>query len=111
MTAPLTLTQSAAERIKFILEKQGDGATMLRVGVQGGGCSGFSYIFDFASDANDDDIVIERDGAKVVVDEMSAPFLEGSELDYVNEVIGSAFKIQNPNATAACGCGTSFAMS
>lgn len=114
MTAQLninvSMTTSAAERIKLILDKDGKGATMLRIGVVGGGCSGFSYTFDFASAANDDDVVIERDGAKVVIDEMSLPFLEGSELDYVNELIGSSFKIKNPNATAACGCGTSFSV-
>ncbi len=106
----VTMTASAAERIKLILSKDGNGASMLRVGVDGGGCSGFSYKFDFAETANDDDIVIERDGAKVVIDEMSLPFMEGSELDYVNELIGSSFKIRNPNATAACGCGTSFSV-
>ena len=110
MTAPITISSSAAERIKLILSKEGKGATMLRVAVEGGGCSGFSYKFDFASDTNEDDIVIERDGAKVVIDEVSVPFLEGSEIDYVDELIGAAFKIHNPNATAACGCGTSFSV-
>ena len=83
---------------------------MLRVTVEGGGCSGFSYKFDFADTINTDDIVIERDGAKVVIDEMSLPFLDGSEIDYVNELIGASFKIHNPNATASCGCGTSFSV-
>jgi len=82
----------------------------LRVAVEGGGCSGFSYKFDFAEAANDDDLVLKRDGAKVVIDEMSLEFLAGSEIDYVNELIGSAFKINNPNATANCGCGTSFSI-
>lgn len=110
MITPLSITPSAAERIKLIIAKEGKGASMLRVGVEGGGCSGFSYTFGFASQTNDDDVVIETNGAKVVVDEVSIPFLEGSELDYVTEVIGSAFKIKNPNATAACGCGTSFSV-
>lgn len=83
---------------------------MLRIGVLGGGCSGFSYTFDFANEVNDDDIVFERDNAKVVIDETSIPFLEGCEIDYVNEIIGSSFKINNPNATASCGCGTSFSV-
>jgi len=82
----------------------------LRVAVEGGGCSGFSYKFEFAEKANEDDLVITRDGATVVIDEMSLEFLEGSEIDYANELIGSAFKINNPNATANCGCGTSFSI-
>ena len=82
----------------------------LRVAVEGGGCSGFSYKFDFADAANEDDLVIERDGARVLIDEMSLEFLAGSEIDYANELIGSAFRINNPNATANCGCGTSFSI-
>jgi len=82
----------------------------LRVAVEGGGCSGFSYKFDFADSVNDDDLLIERDGARVLIDEMSLEFLSGSEIDYANELIGSAFKINNPNATANCGCGTSFSI-
>jgi len=70
----------------------------------------FSYKFDFAESANDDDLVITRDGATVVIDEMSLEFLSGSEIDYSTELIGSAFKIVNPNATANCGCGTSFSI-
>lgn len=109
MQDKVTITSSAADRIKLILEDQGN-ASMLRIGVLGGGCSGFSYTFDFANDTNEDDIVFERDGAKVVVDETSIPFLEGCEIDYVNEIIGASFKINNPNATASCGCGTSFSV-
>lgn len=109
-TAPdVTLTASAAKRINAILAKQ-DGAAFLRVSVEGGGCSGFSYKFDFASAANADDLVIERDGARVLIDEMSLEFLRGSEIDFSTELIGAAFKIRNPNATAACGCGTSFSV-
>ena len=105
----VTLTPSAAKRINAILAKQ-DGADMLRVSVEGGGCSGFSYKFDFAREANSDDTIIERDGARVAIDEMSMEFLAGSEIDFSSELIGSAFKINNPNATAACGCGTSFSV-
>ena len=105
----VTLTSSAAKRIKAILEKQ-PGASLLRVSVEGGGCSGFSYKFDFAEAQNADDILIERDGAGVVIDEMSLEFLRGAEIDFTNELIGSAFRINNPNATAACGCGTSFSI-
>ncbi|ACT59082.1 iron-sulfur cluster insertion protein ErpA [Hirschia baltica] len=109
MQDKVTITASAADRIKFILKDNGN-ASMLRIGVLGGGCSGFSYTFDFANETNEDDIVFERDDAKVVIDETSIPFLEGCEIDFVNELIGSSFKINNPNATASCGCGTSFSV-
>lgn len=105
----VTLTASAAKRINAILAKQ-DGAEFLRVSVEGGGCSGFSYKFDFADGVNADDLLVERDGAKVLIDEMSLEFLNGSEIDFSTELIGAAFKINNPNATAACGCGTSFSV-
>ncbi|WP_300545415.1 iron-sulfur cluster insertion protein ErpA [Maricaulis sp.] len=109
MTVNVTLSASAAKQINTILAAQAAG-TLLRVGVEGGGCSGFSYKFDLDSTVNADDMVIERDGAKVVIDEASLPFLEGSEIDYVDELIGASFQIHNPNATAACGCGTSFSI-
>jgi iron-sulfur cluster assembly accessory protein len=80
------------------------------VSVEGGGCSGFQYKFDLVGGSESDDIVIEREGAMVVIDEMSAGYMEGSEIDFVDELIGASFKIQNPNATAACGCGTSFSV-
>ena len=106
---PVTLSASAAAQINAIMKKMGK-QNYLRVAVEGGGCSGFSYKFDFAEAANEDDLVITRDGATVVIDEMSLEFLAGSEIDYANELIGSAFKIVNPNATANCGCGTSFSI-
>jgi iron-sulfur cluster assembly accessory protein len=105
----VTLTASAAKRISAILARQ-DGARYLRVSVEGGGCSGFSYKFDFAEGANADDLVVERDGAAVLIDEMSLAFLRGAEIDFSTELIGAAFKIKNPNATSACGCGTSFSV-
>ena len=108
-TTPVTLSASAAKQINVIMAKQGFDK-YLRVAVEGGGCSGFQYKFDFADSPNADDLVIERDGAKVVIDDMSLEFLGGSEIDYTNELIGSAFKIHNPNATAGCGCGTSFSV-
>lgn len=108
-TTPITLSASAAEQIKAIMVKQGVDR-LLRVAVDGGGCSGFSYRFEFADAANDGDLLIERDGAGVVIDEMSLEFLSGSEIDYSRELIGAAFKIINPNATASCGCGTSFSI-
>ncbi len=109
IATPVTLSASAAKQINAIMAKQGFDK-FLRVAVEGGGCSGFSYKFDFADAPNEDDLVLERDGAKVVIDEISLEFLEGSEIDYANELIGSAFKINNPNATANCGCGTSFSI-
>lgn len=109
METPVTLSASAAQRINAILSQQVD-ADFLRVSVEGGGCSGFSYKFDFGKSIDDDDLVIERDGAKVAIDAVSLPFLSGSEIDFVDELIGAAFKIHNPNATASCGCGTSFSV-
>lgn len=109
MSANVTLSASAAKQINAIIASQAS-ASQLRIGVVGGGCSGFSYTFDLDEAVNGDDMVIERDGAKVVIDEASLPFLDGSEIDYVDELIGASFKIHNPNATAACGCGTSFSV-
>ncbi|WP_417479929.1 iron-sulfur cluster insertion protein ErpA [Maricaulis maris] len=109
MSANVKLSASAAKQIKTIIAAQA-AAGLLRIGVVGGGCSGFSYTFDLDDAVNGDDMIIERDGAKVVIDEASLPFLDGSEIDYVDELIGASFKIHNPNATAACGCGTSFSV-
>lgn len=109
METPVTMSASAARRINAILADQ-NGADFLRVSVEGGGCSGFSYKFDFGKSVDEDDLLVERDGAKVAIDAMSLPFLEGSEIDFVDELIGAAFKIHNPNATASCGCGTSFSV-
>jgi len=106
--ASVTLSANAAKRINEIMVQQKRYA--LRVGVVGGGCSGFSYTFDFADAPETDDLVIERDGATVVIDSTSLEFLSGSEIDFSDELIGAAFKINNPNATAGCGCGTSFSV-
>jgi len=108
-TPEVGLSASAARRINKITAGQ-PGGTMLRVEVIGGGCSGFSYRFGLADKANSDDRVIERDGAKVAIDEASLPFLAGSEIDFVEEIIGASFRIHNPNATSGCGCGTSFSV-
>lgn len=105
----MTLSENAAKRINAILAKQ-SGKDYLRVSVEGGGCSGFSYKFDLEDTKSDDDVIVERDGAQVLVDEMSMEFMRGSEIDFSTELIGAAFKINNPNATAACGCGTSFSL-
>lgn len=109
LTPDVTLTASAAKRINVILKKQDD-ASFLRISVEGGGCSGFSYKFELVPELRPDDVTIERDGAIVLIDEMSMEFLSGSEIDFSTELIGAAFKINNPNATAACGCGTSFSV-
>jgi iron-sulfur cluster assembly accessory protein len=109
MTAAVTITERAARRIGQILKSEGDGAK-LRISVEGGGCSGFQYKFDVERDQTEDDMVIERDSAVVLVDPASAPFLAGSEVDFVDDLIGASFRVNNPNATASCGCGTSFSI-
>ena len=109
MTTPVTISERAARRISQILKDEGDGA-MLRISVEGGGCSGFQYKFDIDHAQADDDVVIERNSAVVLVDPASAPFLAGSEVDFVDDLIGASFRVHNPNATASCGCGTSFSV-
>lgn len=106
---PVTLSARAARRIAKILEKEPPGS-MLRVAVNGGGCSGFQYDFAITNEKNPDDLVVERDGVSVLVDEVSLQYMAGSEIDYSEELIGAAFKVKNPNATASCGCGTSFSV-
>ena len=106
---PVTLSDRAARRIAKILEKEPAGS-MLRVAVNGGGCSGFQYEFGLTCERNPDDLAIEKDGVTVLVDEVSLEYMAGSEIDYADELIGAAFKIRNPNATASCGCGTSFSV-
>jgi len=103
------LTEAAAKRIRAVLAEEPAGAG-LRVAVEGGGCSGFQYDITVASAANDEDLVVERDGARLFVDPVSLPFLLGSEVDWVEELIGSAFKVKNPNAKSSCGCGVSFSI-
>ena len=101
------ITDSAAAQIAKILSAEAEGAC-LRVAVQGGGCSGFSYIFSIDDAQTADDRVFSRDGITVLVDDMSLQYMEGSEIDWVDDLIGASFQIKNPNATASCGCGTSF---
>jgi iron-sulfur cluster assembly accessory protein len=105
MTAPITISSAAAERIVAICPDGG-----LRVAVLGGGCSGFSYEIAIADGPTADDLVITRDGARVFVDPASLDLLNGSEVDWVSELIGQAFKIRNPNAKSSCGCGVSFSV-
>jgi len=110
MTRPdLTLTPAAAKQIAAIGNTEGR-AIMLRIAVEGGGCSGFQYQFDLVDTANPDDIRVECDGAAALVDEMSLVLLKGSEIDFVDELAGAEFRIRNPNAKSSCGCGVSFSI-
>jgi iron-sulfur cluster assembly accessory protein len=109
MSQPVTVSERAAKRIAEIVA--GEPSTpMLRVSVEGGGCSGFQYKFDLVPVGEPDDLVIEREGARVLIDPVSLEYLGGSEIDFVDDLIGQSFKIKNPNATASCGCGTSFSL-
>lgn len=105
----VAVTEAAAKRIARIVAKE-PGKSALRVSVEGGGCSGFSYKFDLVSDRNDDDIAIERDGATVLIDDLSLVYMGGSVIDFVDDLMGQSFQIKNPNAVASCGCGTSFSI-
>jgi iron-sulfur cluster assembly accessory protein len=109
MMESVTISDSAARRIGEILKSEPSGA-MLRVSVEGGGCSGFQYKFDIARDRADDDLVLSRDGAVVLIDPVSVNYMAGSQIDFVDDLIGQSFKINNPQATASCGCGTSFSL-
>ena len=105
----LTLTERAARRINEIMANEPQGS-MLRISVNGGGCSGFQYAFDVDAARQDDDLVVEKDGAIVLVDEVSIQYIDGSVIDFVDDLMGQSFKIENPHATASCGCGTSFSL-
>jgi len=104
-----TVSARAARRILKVLSAEPAGA-MLRVAVNGGGCSGFQYAFEIVRQKEADDLALERDGATVLIDSVSLDFLRGAEIDFVDDLIGQSFKVHNPNATASCGCGTSFSM-
>jgi iron-sulfur cluster insertion protein len=106
---PVSLSAAAAERIRAIGEGEGR-PLMLRVAVDGGGCSGFQYRFDLVETVGPDDLKIERDGAAALVDEVSLPLLRGSEIDFVDELAGAEFRVRNPNARSSCGCGVSFSI-
>ncbi len=103
----LTLTESAAKRVAWIAEKQTKPA-ILRLSVEGGGCSGFQYKFEMADSTESDDLISETDGVRLVVDPVSLDLVSGSVVDYVESLGGAAFKVENPNAAAGCGCGSSF---
>ncbi len=105
----VTMSAAAAKRIGAILSTE-PGKQALRVSVSGGGCSGFQYGFELATEASGDDLVLERDGVKIYIDSVSLMYMEGSEIDFVDDLIGQSFQVKNPNAVAACGCGTSFSL-
>jgi iron-sulfur cluster assembly accessory protein len=109
MTQTVTVTDRAARRIAEIVAGEA-AANAFRVSVEGGGCSGFQYKFDLVPGAEDDDLILEREGAKVVIDQVSLNYLAGSEIDFVDDLIGASFRINNPKAVASCGCGTSFSI-
>jgi iron-sulfur cluster assembly accessory protein len=107
--APVELTEAAARRVAEIMKAEPAGSC-LRVGVDGGGCSGFTYTYNVTTERADDDIVLERDGATVLVDQISLEFLRGCKIDFKDDLMGRMFKIVNPSATASCGCGSSFSV-
>lgn len=107
--SPVSVSDRAAKRIAEILSREPAGA-MLRLAVNGGGCSGFQYDFSITTDREEGDLAIEKNGVIVLVDSVSLDFLKGAEIDFADELIGAAFKVNNPNATSSCGCGTSFSV-
>jgi iron-sulfur cluster assembly accessory protein len=109
MSTAVTMTERAARRIGEILKSEPAGS-MLRVSVEGGGCSGFQYRFGFEQAKAADDLVLAHDGATVLIDPVSVKYMAGAEIDYVDDLIGASFKVNNPVASASCGCGTSFSI-
>ena len=109
MTTDVTITERAARKIGEILRAEPSGAK-LRLSVMGGGCSGFQYRFDVDREQAQDDVAIARDGVTVLIDQMSLQYMAGSEIDFVDDLIGASFKVNNPQAKASCGCGTSFSL-
>ncbi|MFV0280852.1 MAG: iron-sulfur cluster insertion protein ErpA [Rhodoblastus sp.] len=108
-TLDVVLTERAARRVAKILQTEEPGSAM-RIAVNGGGCSGFQYAFDIVRERAEDDLALEREGATVLIDPVSLEYMKGCKIDFVDDLIGQSFKIDNPNATASCGCGTSFSL-
>src|ERR1019366_1339187 len=108
MPAPLLFTDNAANKVKELIEEEGNNDLKLRVFVSGGGCSGFQYGFTFDEVTNEDDTVLNKNGVQLLIDPMSFQYLVGAEIDYQEGLEGSQFVIKNPNATTTCGCGSSF---
>lgn len=109
MPGTITITEKAASRIREIIARE-PGKAALRIAVNGGGCSGFQYEFNLTDAVAEDDLVIERGGAMALVDPVSQEFLAGSEIDFIDDLMGQSFRVKNPNATSSCGCGTSFSI-
>jgi iron-sulfur cluster assembly accessory protein len=105
----ISMTENAAKRISAIVAKEAAGSA-LRVSVNGGGCSGFSYAFDIDAAVQADDMIIERDGVKILIDSVSQEYMKGATIDFVDDLMGQSFRINNPMATSGCGCGTSFSL-
>ncbi|MBI5626561.1 MAG: iron-sulfur cluster insertion protein ErpA [Nitrosomonadales bacterium] len=105
---PLLFTDNAANKVKQLIEEEGNAGLKLRVFVSGGGCSGFQYGFTFDEEVNEDDTVLNKNGVQLLIDPMSFQYLVGAEIDYKDGIEGSQFIIRNPNATTTCGCGSSF---
>ncbi len=110
METEITFTEKAANKVRGLMESEGDLQLCLRVFVTGGGCNGFSYGFTFDDAQADDDAVIEQSGVRMLVDSMSYPYLAGADVDYVEDLTGAQFTVSNPNASATCGCGSSFSL-
>lgn len=110
MPSPLQFSESAAAKVKELIEEEGNESLMLRVFVTGGGCSGFQYGFTFDENENDGDTKVEKDGVTLLIDPMSFQYLVGAEIDYTEGLEGAQFVIRNPNATTTCGCGSSFSV-
>jgi iron-sulfur cluster insertion protein len=106
----VTLSPSAVRRIAELIQAEGEQGAKFRVAVSGGGCSGFQYGFSFDDTTNADDLVFEQGGVTLLVDEVSMELLAGSEIDFVEDLMGAAFQVRNPHAKSSCGCGTSFAI-
>ncbi len=109
-SGPITVSESAARQVARLLRNEDNPDQALRVTVSGGGCSGFQYGFAFDANPQEDDLIIEKEGVKVLVDSVSAGYLAGSEIDYVDDLVGASFQVKNPNAVSSCGCGTSFSL-
>ena len=110
LEAPLNFTQAAARKVQALIAEEGNPALSLRVYIQGGGCSGFQYGFEFDENRAEDDLAIQRDGVTLLVDPLSLQYLTGAEVDYTESLQGAQFVIRNPNAKTTCGCGSSFAV-
>ena len=110
MPAPFVFTDAAADKVKQLIDEEGNPELKLRVFVQGGGCSGFQYGFTFDEAVNEDDTVMNKSGVQLLIDSMSYQYLVGAEIDYKDDINGAQFVIKNPNATTTCGCGSSFSV-